>query len=123
MATREDIEALEARLIEAMKSSNTPELEVLIADNLIFTNHLGHLLSKQADIDVHKSGDLEIFSIDTSAQLIELYENMAIVSVVKDMSVAYAGHMTLGLYRFTRVWHHNGTQWQVIAAHSSQVSN
>lgn len=122
MATREEIASLETRLLEAMKTSNTSELEVLLADNLIFTNDNGHLVSKQADIDVHRSGNLEIFSIDASAQLIELYDNMAIVSVVTDMSTAYAGHMVLGLYRFTRVWHYNGAQWQVVAAHSSKVT-
>lgn len=122
MVTRNDIEALEARLIEAMKTSNAAELQVLLADNLIFTNHLGHLVSKQADIDVHTSGELEVFSLETSAQLIELYGNTAIVSVVTDMSTELAGHMVLGLYRFTRVWHNNGSQWQVVAAHSSQVT-
>ena len=122
METREQIEALEIRLVEAMKTSNVPELEALLADSLIFTNHNGHLVSKADDIAAHQSGDLEIYSIDTSAQLIEILSDItAVVSVVKDMSVAFAGHTSIGIYRFTRVWRFNGDKWQVVAAHSSQL--
>ena len=122
METKAQIEALEARLTEAMKTSNIAELDALLADTLIFTNHNGHLVSKQDDIAAHTSGDLEIYSIETSAQLIEFLDDVtAIVSVVKDMSVAFAGHTSIGIYRFTRVWHYNGTQWQIVAAHSSQI--
>ena len=121
MHTEETIIALEARLIEAMKTSNVTELETLLADNLIFTNQNGHLVSKEDDLNAHRSGDLEMYSIETSAQLIELYGDTAVVSVVKDMSSSYAGHTSVGNYRFTRVWHFNGTAWQIVAAHSSQI--
>jgi len=122
METREQIEALEIRLVEAMKTSNVPELETLLADNLIFTNHNGHLVSKADDIAAHQSGDMEIYSIETSAQLVEvLSDTTAVVSVVKDMSVAIAGHTSIGIYRFTRVWRFNEFIWQVVAAHSSQL--
>jgi hypothetical protein len=122
MDTRQQIEALEIRLIEAMKSSNVAELELLLSDNLIFTNHNGHLVSKADDIAAHQSGDLEVYSIETSAQLIEvLNDTTAIVSVVKDMSTALAGHTSIGIYRFTRVWKLSGSAWQVVAVHSSQL--
>jgi len=116
------IQALEARLIEAMKTSNVAELDLLLADNLIFTNQNGHLVSKEDDLNAHRSGDMEIYTLETSAQIIELLGNdTAVVSVIKDMSLNYAGHTSVGIYRFTRVWHNNGTSWQIVAVHSSQV--
>jgi len=116
------IQALEARLIEAMKTSNVEELDLLLADNLIFTNQNGHLVSKEDDLNAHRSGDMEIYTLETSAQIIELLGNdTAVVSVIKDMSLNYAGHTSVGIYRFTRVWHNNGTNWQIVAVHSSQV--
>lgn len=122
MDTKSQIEALELRLIEAMKTSNVAALEALLADNLIFTNHNGHLITKQDDLETHRSGNLEIYSIETSAQLIEvLDDSTAIVSVVKDMSSAYGGHTSIGIFRFTRMWHNNHGQWQIVAAHSSQL--
>jgi len=122
MDTKSQIEALEARFIAAMKTSNVPELEILLADSLIFTNHNGHLITKQDDLETHRSGSLEIYSIETSAQLIEvLNDTTAVVSVVKDLSSAYAGHTSVGIFRFTRVWHNSNGQWQIVAAHSSQL--
>ena len=116
------IQALEARLIEAMKTSNVAELDLLLADNLIFTNQNGHLVSKEDDLNAHRSGDMEIYTLETSAQIIELLGNdTAVVSVIKDMSLNYAGHTSVGIYRFTRIWHNNGTNWQIVAVHSSQV--
>ncbi len=122
MDTLSQIQDLETRLIEAMKTSNVPELEALLADSLIYTNHNGHLVSKEDDINSHRSGDLEIYSLDTSAQLVEvLNDTTAIVSVIKDMSLSYAGHTSIGMFRFTRLWHNNGTDWKVVSVHSSQV--
>ena len=122
MDTKTQIEALEERFIDAMKNSNIGELNALLADGLIFTNHNGHLITKQDDLQTHSSVKLEIYSIDTSAQLIEvLDDNTAIVSVIKDLSSEYDGHVSVGIFRFTRVWHFNGTQWQIVAAHSSQL--
>lgn len=122
MDTLSLIQSLESRLIEAMKTSNVAELDALLANNVIFTNHNGHIVSKEDDLNAHRSGELEIFSLETSAQLIQvLGETTAIVSVIKDMSLAYAGHTSIGVFRFTRVWHNNGNNWQIVAAHSSQV--
>ncbi|MFN8580217.1 MAG: nuclear transport factor 2 family protein [Gemmatimonadaceae bacterium] len=36
-----DVEALEARLVRAMQRSSLAELDALLADDLIFTDHLG----------------------------------------------------------------------------------
>lgn len=122
MDTKTQIAALEERLIAAMKSSNVAELDALLADGLIFTNHNGHLITKQDDLQTHSSGKLEIYSIDISAQLIEVMDdNTAIVSVVKNLSSEYDGHVSVGIFRFTRIWHFNGSHWQVVAAHSSQL--
>ena len=122
MDTLSLIQTLETRLIEAMKTSNVAELDALLADSLIFTNQNGHLVSKEDDLNAHRSGEMEIYTLDTSAQLIEvLNDTTAIVSVIKDMSLAYAGHTSIGMFRFTRVWHNTGTAWQIVSVHSSQV--
>ena len=118
----QQIQTLEARLIEAMKTSNVQELDALIADDLIFTSHTGQLLGKHDDIEAHSSGNIEIFSIDASEQTIKVNGDVAVVSVLLDISGSFYGSTEVGFYRFTRVWKNNGTNWQVIAAHATQVS-
>lgn len=115
------IEALENRLIEAMKISNVQELDVLLADDLIFTAHTGLLFTKQDDLNSHASGNIEIFSIDASEQKIRIEGNVAIVSVLLEISGSFFGNTEVGFFRFTRVWKDHGAQWQIIAAHSTQV--
>jgi len=121
MDTVQQIEALEARLIAAMKTSNVSELQELLSDSLIFTNQNGHIVTKSDDINMHQSGKLEIYSLETSAQLITLYDDVAVVSVVQDLGGDFDGHTYAGIFRYTRVWKLTDGKWQVIAGHVSQI--
>ncbi|MFL9845733.1 nuclear transport factor 2 family protein [Flavobacterium rhizosphaerae] len=121
METKQHIADLENRLTEAMKTGNVAALDVLLADTMLFTNHNGHLVTKQDELDAHNKGNIEIFEIKISAQLIEVYGDMGIVSVIKDISGNYNGHTNVGVYRYTRVWQQTGDNWQVVAGHCSKV--
>lgn len=116
-----EIISYENRLIEAMKTSNVAELDALIDDDLLFTGHNGMIFTKQMDLDAHRSGDIEIFSIDTSEQVIKVIDDVAIVSVLKNISGSFFGETQVGIFRFTRVWKLREGQWKIIAGHSTQV--
>lgn len=60
--------ACEERLRKAMLSSNVEVLNELIADDLLFVNQSGQIISKEADIEVHRSGNLKITKIDILEQ-------------------------------------------------------
>ena len=121
MDAKIQIEALEARLIEAMKTSNIDELQELLSDDLIFTNQHGHLVTKEDDLNMHRSGDLEIYTLETSAQIINAYDGVAVVSVVQNLGGAVNGNAYVGIFRYTRVLKYNGAAWQVVAGHVSQI--
>lgn len=116
-----DILNLENRLIEAMKNSNAAELDVLIDDDLLFTGHDGRRYTKQDDLEAHRSGNIEIYSIETSEQEIKIEGDVAIVSVLKNISGSFFGETQVGIFRFTRVWKLKEGGWKIIAAHSTQV--
>lgn len=115
------IQSLENRLIEAMKTSNVQELDNLLADSLIFTAHNGMLYTKNDDLDAHRSGNIEIFSVEASEQHIMTEGNVAVVSVLMEISGSFFGSTEVGFYRFMRVWKSHPQGWQVIAAQSTQV--
>ena len=115
------IQSLETRLIEAMKASNVQELDNLISDGLIFTAHNGMMFTKRDDLSAHSSGNIEIFEINTSEQVIKIMDDVAIVSVLMEISGSFFGNTEVGFFRFTRIWKPENGEWKIIAAHSTQV--
>jgi len=61
---------LEERLRQAMLHSDVAALDALIAPELIFTNHLGQIISKQEDLAIHQSGALKLRELTPSEQRI-----------------------------------------------------
>ena len=117
----EIIEA-EEKLRKAMASSDIAALDKLLSTKLIFTNHLGQVISKPDDLEGHSSGDLKIQTLQLSEQVISFASELAIVSVHAKISGSYKGSPANGNFRFTRVWENKNRVWQVIAGHSSIVA-
>ncbi len=118
----EHILVLEEQLRMSMINSDLSALDQLLADDLIFTNHLGHVMSKQDDLEAHRTGFVKIQSIDQSEQVIKTGKEMAIVSVVSRICGEFGGMPSDVSFRFTRIWQKiNSNQWKVVAAHSTLV--
>ena len=121
--------AIEAAIIEAESSlrqamliSDVASLDRLISDDLIFTNHLGQLLSKQADLSAHGSGQLTFTKLEPSEQVLVIHDPIAIVSVNVNTEGIYAHEPFSARIRYTRIWARSSSQsWQVLAGHSSVV--
>lgn len=121
MNYQNEIVLLEQRFIEAMKTSHVVALDALIDDSLIFTSHSGQLYTKQDDLSAHRDGHIEIFDIAISEQHITIFDDVAVVSVRKEISGSFFGETLVGIFRYTRVWKKTGENWKVIAAHSTQI--
>jgi hypothetical protein len=120
--TESEIIAMEERLRQAMLKSDVAELDALIAPKLIFTNYLGQLVSKQQDLDIHRSGVLDFRELLPSERCIQLHEGFSVVSVKMHILGSYARAEIDESYRFTRVWaiSASGTL-QIIAGHVGVV--
>jgi ketosteroid isomerase-like protein len=119
----EQIIVAEENLRLAMLDSDLKVLDELLAPELIFTDHLGQLVGKQADLEGHKSGVLKLESLAPDDRHILVKNNVAIVSVRMQLSGSYNGTPTSGNFRFTRVWAQSSAgTWQIIAAHSGIIA-
>lgn len=119
----ENVKKLEEQLKKAISTSDVAALDSLLSPDLIFTNHLGQVVSKSQDIELHKSGLLKIKSLETLEEIFNVGENTIVVSVLVKLLGTYAGNSANGNFRFTRVWALNAEhQWQVIAAHSTLLA-
>ena len=114
--------AAEDSLRLAMISSDIEALNQLLSKDLVFTNHMGQILSKSDDIAAHKQGDFKISALSLSEQIIKASGDVVIVSAHAKIVGSYQGEPSSGNFRFTRVWEIFDGKWQVIAGHASIVA-
>lgn len=114
---------LEEQLRQAMLHSNVAELDALIAPELLFTNHLGQIISKQEDLDAYHSGKFKFAEITPSNRQIQLNHGFTVVSVLMHIVGSYQGTPVEQDIRFTRVWAISTTgSIQIIAGHTSEIA-
>ncbi|MEO0536272.1 MAG: nuclear transport factor 2 family protein [Cyanobacteria bacterium P01_A01_bin.123] len=114
---------LEERLRRAMLTSDVAELDALIAPELLFTNYLGQLVSKQQDLDMHRSGMLKLTTLTPSDQRIQLNTGFSIVSVQMHLLGGYSSTAIDQHMRFTRAWSVSSIgSLQIVAGHASVVA-
>jgi ketosteroid isomerase-like protein len=117
----ETIAEREADLRRAMLAADVHALDRLLDDALVFTTHLGALVSKAGDIEGYRSGLLRLTRLEPADEEIRLYGNVAVVTVGVTLAGTYAGATFTGPFRFTRVWYKRAEGWRVVAAHVSEV--
>ena len=123
MSAKTNIEICEQRLKQAMLNSDIAELNTLLSDDLIFTNHLGVLMSKKDDLEMHGSGKLKIEDIKFSDFRIQQINNEVVVVTAQSWIRGYFNNSkSEEHFRFTRVWHKlSEDRWQVVTAHACVV--
>ena len=104
ITTQSQIIELEERLRQAMLRSDVAELDALIAPELLFTNHLGQVFSKQEDLDAHRSGQFKFTELAPSERQIQFNDGFTVVSVLMHIVGSYEGTPVEQDIRFTRVW-------------------
>jgi ketosteroid isomerase-like protein len=118
-----DIEKLEESLRVAMESSDVDALDKLISSKLLFTNHFGRTITKDDDLLLHKSGELNIESISLSDMVVEDLGDSVAVSVRAKIVSTFQSSNRSTDFRFTRVWTQEEGRWVVAVGHSCIVAN
>ena len=116
-AAEQQITVAEERLRLAMLNSDIAALDELISSDLIFTNHLGQVLGKQDDLELHRSGVLRFHTIEPSERQVKASGQFAVVSgcpaptVARHLRVTF-GTRAYGVFRRATF----GKSWRVISA-------
>lgn len=118
----EQIISAEDALTEAMLKSDIVALDQLLSERLLFTNHLGMLMRKQDDIELHKQGVVQLHQIDASEQNIECHLNFAVVSVKLHIIGSFHQQVSEADFRFTRIWQlTDNDKLQLVSGHSCLI--
>lgn len=118
---KHEIIEVEEKLKEAMLNSDIASLDELLSSNLLFTNHIGVLVSKEEDLNAHATKLFEFSSLELSDYQIRALGSSAVVSVKAEIQGTYNQQPANGTFRFTRVWSNISGKWQVIAGHSCVI--
>ena len=118
-----EIVSLEARLRAAQLRADVPELNELIADELVFAGPDGSLATKEQDLASHGSGAVRFLEhVPEQLRVRRVGSDVAITSLRARLTVQVDGAPVRGTFRYTRVWaRERGGPWRVVGGHVSQL--
>lgn len=120
---KQEIEKLEEELRLAMLFSDVEKLDLLIADELRFIAPNGAVVTKQMDLDIHKSGQQKMSKLTPSERQIKVFDNCASVTVKMEVECMVGETRVSSDYRYTRTWAKINGLWQVIAGAVVAISS
>ena len=100
----------------ALLQRDIPTLEKIWADDYIFVNASGKVLTKAQRLANAKSGATTLDSINEEENItVRVYQNSAVATSRVTIKGKYGGQPTSGQYRSTHVWVKGPTGWQLVS--------
>jgi ketosteroid isomerase-like protein len=116
------IRECEARLYTAVLASNVSELDLLIAEDLLFAGPTGELATKAMDLELHRTGGTQFHEfVPKELELRVWSEHFVIASAKIFLSGAYLGNAFAGDYRYMRIWRKGNNGWQIVGGSVSAM--
>ena len=111
---REVWEALENYETALMKR-DVGALEKIWADDSVFVNASGEVLTKEQNLANIKSGATELDTmIEEDGMTVRVYQNSAVTTTPVTIKGQYSGRHVNGLYRSTLFWVKGPAGWQLV---------
>src|SRR6266571_5021330 len=100
----------------ALLQRDIPMLEKIWADDYVFVNASGEVLTKAQRLSNLKSGQTSLESINEEEKpTVRVYQNSAVATSRVTLTGQYSGQPTSGQYRSTHVWVKSATGWQLVS--------
>jgi ketosteroid isomerase-like protein len=99
----------------ALLQRDIPTLEKIWADDYVFVNAAGDVLTKAQRLANIKSGATSLDSIDEKENItVRVYQNSAVATSRVTIKGQYGGQPVSGQYRSTHVWVKGPAGWQLV---------
>jgi ketosteroid isomerase-like protein len=100
----------------ALLQRDIAALEKIWADDYVFVNVSGELLTKAQRLANAKSGATTLDSIKEEENItVRVYQNSAVATSRVTIKGQYSGRPTSGQYRSTHVWVKGSSGWQLVS--------
>jgi len=100
----------------ALLKRDVPALEKIWADDYVFVNASGEVLTKAQRLANVKSGATTLDSISEKENItVRVYQNSAVATSRVTIKGQYSGQPISGQYRSTHVWVKGSSGWQLVS--------
>jgi ketosteroid isomerase-like protein len=100
----------------ALLQRDVATLEKIWADDYVFVNAFGEILTKAQRLANVKSGATKLESINKEEDIaVRVYQNSAVATSRVAIKGKYGGQSTSGQYRSTHVWVKGPAGWQLVS--------
>ena len=119
--TKEEITEAENQLFMAQLSSNVDALDVLLYDHLVAVAPDGQMLTKEMDLNAHRSKAMIIENASTEIEEIKIIGDTAMSVITMTAKGKVMGTPLEGKFRYFRVWKRIENTLKVIGASFMQL--
>jgi ketosteroid isomerase-like protein len=114
--TEQEIRQLIEKYHTALLQRDIPMLEKIWADDYVFVNAVGDVLTKAQRLVNIKSGRTTLESLNDEEDItVRVYQNSAVATSRLTIKGQYSGQSTSGQYRSTHVWVKGPAGWQLVS--------
>ena len=114
--TEKEVRQMIGKYRTALLQRDIATLEKIWADDYVFVNASGDVLTKAQRLANAKSGATTLDSIREEENItVRVYENSAVATSRVTIKGQYSGQPTSGQYRSIRIWVKGPTGWQLVA--------
>src|SRR5438552_19046173 len=121
--TEKEVRQMIGKYRTALLQRDIATLEKIWADDYVFVNASGDVLTKAQRLANAKSGATTLDSIREEENItVRVYENSAVATSRVTIKGQYSGQPTSGQYRSTHVWVKGTTGWQLVSNQLTALS-
>ncbi len=114
--TEQEVRQMIEKYRAAFLRRDIPTLEKIWADDYVFVNASGEVLTKAQRLANLKSGQTSLESINEEEKpTVRVYQNSAVATSRVTLTGQYSGQPVSGQYRSTHVWVKSATGWQLVS--------
>ena len=122
MTTEQNLMKMEKEMTDALVKGDISVWEKYAADNAVFTDPGGMVMTKAQSAAMFKSGDLKIESSKISDMKVQMFGNTAIVTYRTTDKGMYKGKDISGEYSWTDVFVKMAGTWKLIGGQGTPVA-
>ena len=121
--TEKEVRQMIGKYRTALLQRDIATLEKIWADDYVFVNASGDVLTKAQRLANAKSGATTLDSIREEENItVRVYENSAVATSRVTIKGQYSGQPTSGQYRSTHVWVKDSEGWQLVSNQLTALS-